>query len=454
MNKKLMAIAVAGALSAPGLAAAQVGGTPGVTFYGVLEEAIFNIKYGADFKSQTNQAGATGELKKGELFSVASRVGFRGREDLGGGSSVWFQIEEGVTLNGRNETTNLNSNVFGGRPSALGITNSWGDVFFGIWDAPYKRVTDQTYNLINSGPLSSSGVLMGNGDTTGSMPNAICASSNPNAATGVLPTTGICFPEVTSSTTSFHRRSNDSINYTTPLMEGFQVSAQTQLPNYQSPGGSTNGSTPLASGTQHPKMWSFSGTWARGPLLVALGYELHQGFRPGTLAGQNVDPKDIATQAGLKWDFGMAQIGLGYEVIKYGDNGVPNGAAAASSKMDVKNYQVNGKMALGPGTLWAQYSAASTSNCTNPTNANTFLVVGNAACGSAGDAKEMSLGYDYILSKRTKMYVAYNKIDNGNGTNYYYAAASAPAQTGNGTLNGVTAGTDVTNLVVGVQHSF
>lgn len=464
MNKKLMAVAVAGALSAPGLAAAQVGSAPGITFYGALEEAILNMKFSRDFQSTLNPGTrATGELKKGELFGVAPRVGFRGREDLGGGSSAWFQIETGVTLNGRNDPTNLGAQVFGGRPSAVGLTNPWGDVFFGIWDAPYKRVTDQTYNLVNSGPFSSSGVLMGNGDTTGSMPNALCGTTQPAANTatsplvGTLPTTGICFPEVTGSSTSFHRRNNDSINYTSPLMGGFQLSVQTELGNFQSPGGASNGfnTGTFDSGTQHPKLWSASGIWARGPLVLAAGYELHQGFRAATAPGQNINPKDTAIQGGIKWDFGIAQVGFGLEKISFGDNGVANGAAASSSKMDVTNWQLNGKLALGPGNLWGQYSKSSGGkSCTNPTNANTFTAVGATACGDAGKAKEYSLGYDYILSKRTKVYLAYNKIDNGNATTYYYAAASAPAQTGTGTLNAVTAGTDVTVFAVGIQHTF
>jgi len=46
-----------------------------------------------------------------------------------------------------------------------------------------------------------------------------------------------------------------------------------------------------------------------------------------------------------------------------------------------------------------------------------------------------ALGYDYVLSKRTRCYVAYNKIDNGvitnangsfaAGSSYYYIAGPA-----------------------------
>ncbi len=81
----------------------------------------------------------------------------------------------------------------------------------------------------------------------------------------------------------------------------------------------------------------------------------------------------------------------------------------------------------------------------------------------------MALGYDYVLSKRTKMYVAYNKIDNGAGTNYYYIAGPAGNNGGtsvggslatgqaapfNGTASGIAQGTDVTSFAFGIQHTF
>ena len=43
MNKKLMAVAVASALGAPGLAVAQVGSSPGITLYGRLDSAILQV---------------------------------------------------------------------------------------------------------------------------------------------------------------------------------------------------------------------------------------------------------------------------------------------------------------------------------------------------------------------------------------------------------------------------
>src|SRR5205814_959112 len=95
MNKKLMAVAVVGALTAPGLAVAQVGGTPGVSLYGRLDTGVMIQKFSAD------GAGLISELKKNDLFSPGNALGFRGREDLGGGTAAWFQLETGVWPDGR-----------------------------------------------------------------------------------------------------------------------------------------------------------------------------------------------------------------------------------------------------------------------------------------------------------------------------------------------------------------
>src|SRR5437667_439423 len=126
MNKKLMAVAVAGALSAPGLAVAQVGGSPGITLYGRLDSEIMSNKL------------------------------------------------------------------------ACG-----------------------TANLITSGPVSAAGIIMGNGDTTGALPNSWCAAALSNTTGTTSSTTivrgGITYPqnacvtEATGSPTQFSRRVNNTI---------------------------------------------------------------------------------------------------------------------------------------------------------------------------------------------------------------------------------------------------
>src|SRR6266852_3597569 len=136
MNKKLMAVAVAGALSAPVLAVAQVGSSPGVTLYGRLDETIVNSKYA---NGVTAAGGVSvSSVTKSDVWSPGNAIGVRGREDLGGGTSVWFQLEAGAWPDGRLDSAATSGSHFGGRDSGLGVSSSWGDIMFGGWDQPYK----------------------------------------------------------------------------------------------------------------------------------------------------------------------------------------------------------------------------------------------------------------------------------------------------------------------------
>src|SRR5260370_32817970 len=130
MNKKLMALAVAGAVTAPGLAFAQVGGSPGVTLYGRLDETIVNSKY------STNGAGTITEVKKGDVWSPGNAIGVRGREDLGGGTAVWFQLEAGAWPDGRLEASGTTGGPFGGRNSGAGASCEYGVIKCGMCDTP------------------------------------------------------------------------------------------------------------------------------------------------------------------------------------------------------------------------------------------------------------------------------------------------------------------------------
>jgi predicted porin len=464
MNKKLMALAVAGAVTAPGLAVAQVGSSPGVTLYGRLDETIVNQKF------STNAAGNVSELKKGDVWSPGSAIGVRGREDLGGGTAVWFQLEAGAWPDGRLDNAATSGQHFGGRNSGLGVSSELGDIMFGGWDQPYKTAYN-AWNLVTSGGFSAAGILMGNGDTTGALTNVLCQTtvSNTNGSIQVpnatnSPAQGSCVTEATSNGTAWSRRTNNSIQYWSPVFAGLQFRLGTALATYQSPG-----TAQLANGLPKAKSWSGSVAWARGPLSLGGGYEAHEGLRPSTSATGVVNPKDTAFQVGGKWNFGLGEVGVGLEKLSYAQNNNGSTAAAPANGLDTQTYVLNGRLNAGPGAVWASYSTTKGKNCTvpsgfNPSTGAGNTTVGSNACGSAGDAKMTVLGYDYVMSKRTKMYVAYAKIDNGKSTNFYYIAGPAgnnggtlPASTTatqNGTASGVATGTDVTTIGVGLQHSF
>ncbi|MGE4112438.1 MAG: porin, partial [Burkholderiales bacterium] len=83
MQKKAIAVAVAGALAVPAVAMAQ----STVQVYG-------NLYIEHSFNSQgRNAAGTVDPANADVLQTGGSAIGFKGTEKLGGGMSAWFQCE-------------------------------------------------------------------------------------------------------------------------------------------------------------------------------------------------------------------------------------------------------------------------------------------------------------------------------------------------------------------------
>ncbi|MFA7097830.1 MAG: porin [Gammaproteobacteria bacterium] len=118
MNKKLLALAVAGAMAAPLAAQAEV------TIYGVAHVSVDAL-----------DNDASGEDERDGLFvsSNSSRIGFKGSEDLGGGLKAIWQLESEVNLS--DGITGM-----GGRNSFVGLAGGFGAVIAGRHDTPFKII--------------------------------------------------------------------------------------------------------------------------------------------------------------------------------------------------------------------------------------------------------------------------------------------------------------------------
>ena len=113
---KKVASAVA-LLSLGGIASAQ----SSVTIYGIVDNAVeYMNNVGASKSSLTRMPTLTG--------SVPSRLGFRGREDLGGGLSVGFTLEMGIGTD--SGVMNQGGRGFG-RQSFVSLNGPWGSVGLG-----------------------------------------------------------------------------------------------------------------------------------------------------------------------------------------------------------------------------------------------------------------------------------------------------------------------------------
>jgi predicted porin len=123
MNKKLIALAVAGACAAP-VAMAQTANP--VTLYGRVY---------ATFESVEASGGTAADVvRRNRVSNQASLLGVRGTEDLGGGLKAFFQLETTFKPD-QNDTT------FADRNSGVGLQGAWGSVLMGRWDTPYKTTS-------------------------------------------------------------------------------------------------------------------------------------------------------------------------------------------------------------------------------------------------------------------------------------------------------------------------
>jgi len=403
MQKKLLAVAVAGALGAPALALAQ---NATVNIYG-----RFYAEYGwVDQKDI--QGGAAGRPLTNVDFLQApgSNIGFRGEEKLGGSLSAWFQCESSYDFRGQNGDGVCTRN------SALGLKGAFGNVFVGIWDTPFKRVQDAVGGN-DTGFFGTAFVLMGNSTTT---------------ASGV------------SNQAVFKRRQVNSMNYDSPNFGGFQFSA-----TYTNSNSQTN-VLDSAAGNK-ARIWSFSAKYAAGPLNVYGAYEMHKDIANNAVAGsvQSFDtagvivPGVTASPATAAFDDKGYVVGGSYT---FGNNLKIGGlysrqkfetGVGLESKVDVWHLGIDWRIS-GPHGMRAAWSHA------NDVKGNGGAVgTTRPAAGSDTGVDLYQIRYIHALSKRTELAAGYVKIRNDGNARYQL-----------GGLNNNRVGQDPSAFVISMDHRF
>lgn len=190
--------------------------------------------------------------------------------------------------------------------------------------------------------------------------------------------------------------------------------------------------------TGKPSAWSGMVNYANGPLYIGAGYEKagHVNATHPIFGGlSDVDVKSWKLGAG--YTFGNATINAIYDNIKVDFN--------TGSSLKRAAYGLNGVYNMGNIALKAGYYHVGKISNISDTGANMF-----------------ELGGDYNLSKRTKLYAVYTKVQNDNNASYS-AGGSASAGFGSsgisatavpGTINGNPSGKDPSILAIGMRHTF
>jgi predicted porin len=228
MQKKLIAVAVAGALGVPAVALAQ---TSTVTISGRAYIDYGYVNMGAD------KNGLNRRVKSDTLQAPGSMIRISAEEKLGGGLSAWYQCESSAGIRGEDQ------DGWCGRDSALGLKGNFGNVFFGNWGTPFKRSRDYT-GANDTGHFGVSTLLTGFSTTT------LDGANNAGL---------------------FSRRQNNSLNYDTPSMGGFKGMVSYSALNTQT--GVAANAIP-----DKPRVFSIGGGYANGPLKLGAAWEKHSQF--------------------------------------------------------------------------------------------------------------------------------------------------------------------------------
>lgn len=398
-TKKMLAVLVAGACGAPLVAFAQ---DAPVVLYGRLYPQ-FNIISSSGATATTGPRNTLSGAPAGvelarhqEVQASNSRLGFRGKENLGNGYEAFFQIESTVPIDAGGGT-------LGTRDTFVGIRGGFGSVKLGNMDTVYKNYGDQ---------LSFLGVSSGN----------FVSNSN------VLSKTGFG----TSSSSSFHLRRANSAVYDSPDMGGIQFSIGYSPDEVKT----TNRNADLVStGIRY-------GGGKGAPFFVAAAYEIHHDLfggsknAPVALANDtnlNARSKDTALRlTGAYTFFGNTTVEVDYAIMEYKETG---GTAGKFNSYKHNAFTVGLEHNMGAWQFAAAVAQSAKGSCS---------LVGGAVCTTDGfKGTQVSVGTRYSFSKRTSVFAMYAKLYNGFAARYNNLAGGNPSN-----------GSDISQLALGVQHSF
>jgi|GEM_PF-1228581 len=410
MQKKLIALAVAGLVAAPAFAQSNV------TIGGYLSLSYKNYKMG-DINRAAAGLGGRGAAAVG--FNAENRLDddwnsrfwLTGSEDIGGGNKAVFRIEQRLNLDmGANGT----GNGFAAGESYLGLqTKDFGLFTFGrrhvyftegiMWDAVWAQSTS---NFTGYGPLTQF--------VNGAQQNLLT-------------------------------RTNNLITWQSPVWNGFKA----RLDYSFAPLGNEGAYNPANSKYNEGSLWGTTLNYDNGPLSVFFSYfdSKVEGRTPFFAALSPIG-------AGAASSYGQAAVNdtHGYKVgAKYmlplgsgklqlagiiDRSTMENVGATAATAVDWKrtSWSLPIKYLVGPHTIsftWTQ--AGKTSNVAD------------------SKAKMFNLGYQYALSKRTYVGANWAQVKNDDG-----AAYQVPLAFNTQTLSGaaLTYGEKARVLSVTLAHMF
>jgi len=294
---------------------------------GALAQSSVNIYGRLNVSIERWDVGGTTSTRE---VNSASRLGFKGTEDLGGGLKASFILESGVSPD-----TGAAGSPFWGRQSEVNLAGGFGMLRLG-------NFTSEAYFA------TADYVSMHNHDT-GTSSDALYA---------------------------YLGRNTNKVAYRTPALGGLSLEASVALKE-----------------TASDNTYDIALNYDAGPLHLGAGYEKN----------------DQANQYAVRGLYEIGPVVLG-AYVQRDKNGY--GANFGSRT----TYRLTGAYNVGASEFHLNFGSA-----------------GDYGKVSNSSAKQFTVGYNYNLSKRTKVYTFYTKIDDGAAKVY---------------------GGDFSSFALGVRHNF
>ena len=288
MQKKIIALAIAAAISAPAFA-----DNANVTIYG---KAYLNVESVSNDKAAVNSAT--------RVQTNASRLGFKGKEDLGDGLTGWYQYEAQFDADGNSGNAAGN----GTRNSGVGIDSGVGTVMIGIWDKPFKVARNKIELFDNTTSFSTYNLV---------------GRSNANAV-------------------NFNTRQQNVVQYWSPSLAGVKVNV-----SYSPDEGTTAGAA-TTTGKNLSKV-SASATYDIDAIYVSAAYESRA---DQTTAGT----ADTAARLVARYDLGDFWVGVMAESLTI--------QKTTAISYVQQNAELAAQVKLGTSTLAVSYAQAGATDVT------------------------------------------------------------------------------------------
>lgn len=394
MQKKLIALAVAGLASTGAFAQANV------TVYGVADASFDVVKVSNAVTSDL------GNMTR--VSTNSSLIGFKGAEALGNGLTAVFQYESGVNFDGA-------GTLSAGRDSFVGVAGGFGTVVLGNLTGPTRALGGAVDVNVGATGIGANSALLGK------LGNNLVNSTSANgdyAAGGTCGRSSTC-------TSIFDTRWKNAVAYVSPTFAGLSATVA-----YVANENKTfhNVGVPAANTTGYDAGLKY----ANGPVMAAVTYNA---VSLGNDAGTNISDFRV----GGVYDFGMASVRALF------DRARANHFNGSSVSQNV--FGLGGTFNVTPaGKLLAQAYFA-----------RDLKVDGSSNGFKDTGAKLFEIGYEHSLSKRTMLKAVYAHLNNDDGAAYDFGinavgvgavSSGVPAAGGNAT------GATVQGIQLGLRHTF